>query len=126
MNKLKQIIIGAAIVAMPYAGVALTAHAADLTSQLGDVNTSANLGSTDLKTTIGTLISTFLGVLGIIFLILVIYAGFTWMTAAGDEKKIASAKNILVSAVVGLVVILSAYAISSYVITQLGQATGNT
>ncbi|MFA5945837.1 MAG: pilin [Patescibacteria group bacterium] len=123
MNKLKQLVIGTAIAVMPFSAVALTVHAADLTSQLSDVNQTAGFGTKTPQETIGQLISVFLGVLGIVFLLLTIYAGFLWMTAAGDDKKVASAKNILISAVVGLVVILSAYAISSFVIQQLQTAT---
>lgn len=126
MNKIKQLLIGAALVAMPFSGFALTAHAqpADLLGNLDTVGGDSGLGDAggDPIAVIGRLIQLFLGFLGVIFLILVLYAGFIWMTAAGDEKKVASAKNILMSAVVGLVVILAAYAISSFVITQLSGA----
>lgn len=124
MNKLKQIVIGTAIAVMPFSAVALTAHAADLTTQLGEVNSTAGFGNKTPQETIGMLIGVFLGVLGIVFLLLTIYAGFLWMTAAGDDKKVASAKNILISAVVGLVVILSAYAISTFVLENLSKAIG--
>lgn len=128
MNKFKKFAFGAGLAAMTLLPAVSTVHAIDIKQGLENVNSDGNLGSSDpdqLTKTVGSLISTFLGVLGIIFLVLVIYAGFTWMTAAGDEKKIASAKNILISAVVGLVVLLSAYAISSFVIDQLTTATGN-
>jgi hypothetical protein len=74
---------------------------------------------------VGLLISAVLGILGVIFLILVLYAGFQWMTAAGDEKKVASAKSILVRATVGLLICLSAYSISSFVIGALQGAQSN-
>ena len=63
-------------------------HAQDITQTTEAVGESAGLGSADLVATIGTIISVFLGALGVIFLILVIYAGFLWMTAAGDAKKV--------------------------------------
>jgi hypothetical protein len=47
------------------------------------------------------------------------------MTAGGDEKKVAKAKTILITSVVGLVILLSAYAISSFVLDQLITATGS-
>ncbi len=126
MNIFKHLLLGAALIALPLAlPSAHVAHAQNsLTGQLKEVADETELGNEDLTTTIGQLINVFLGLLGIIFLILVIYAGFLWMTSAGDEKKVGTAKNILISAVVGLVVLLSAYAISNFVLEQLATATG--
>jgi heme/copper-type cytochrome/quinol oxidase subunit 2 len=123
MNKIKHLLLGAVLAVIPVTGMVSSAHAVDLTGNLDQVNNTAQLGSGSLVDTVASLIKIFLSILGIIFLILVLYAGFQWMTAAGDEKKVASAKNILISAVVGLVIILSAYAISSFVITQLQDVT---
>ena len=126
MKKLKNLLIGAALLALPMGAVLRVpfVHASpDLTSNLTDVNSEADLGSEDLTATIGKLISALLSVLGVIFLLLIIWAGFTWMTAQGDSKKVDKAKDILITAVVGLIILLSAYAISTFVITQLGSAT---
>ena len=62
-----------------------------------------------------TAIKIILGLLGIIAVILIIYAGFQWMTAAGDANKVGSAKSLLINAAIGLVIILSAYAIAEFV-----------
>jgi len=43
------------------------------------------------------------------------YAGFLYLTAAGDEEKVKKAKNLIVSAVIGMILILSSYAIASFV-----------
>ncbi|MFC1787620.1 Mbov_0395 family pilin-like conjugal transfer protein [Patescibacteria group bacterium] len=71
---------------------------------------------TELPILIGRLINAFLGVLGIIFVILVIYAGYLYMTASGDDEKVKKAKKLLGQAVIGLVIIVAAYAIATYVI----------
>lgn len=128
MQKLKNLIVGAALVAMPFtAAIAVPfAHAvsaSDLTAGITSVNDKAGLGNSDLKDTIGLLISALLSILGIIFLLLIIYAGFTWMTAQGDSKKVTKAKDIMITAVVGLIILLSAYAISTFVLEQLAGAT---
>jgi len=68
---------------------------------------------------IGTVIQTFLSILGVIFLILMIYAGYNWMTAHGDEQKVTKAKETITAAIIGLVVVIGAYAISFYVIKSL-------
>lgn len=127
MQKLKTLLVGMAIVALPFSAVlrAPMVHAADLTDSLTQVNDEADLGSEELPATIGKLIAALLSVLGVIFLLLIIWAGFTWMTAQGDPKKVDKAKDILITSVVGLIILLSAYAISTFVITQLGDATGS-
>lgn len=124
--KLKHLLVGAAMAVLPLGGmVASQVHAqADITGSLEDVNNTAGFGNQPLEETIGTLINVFLGLLGVIFLVLIIYAGFLWMTAAGNDSQVGKAKNIMITSVVGLVILLSAYAISSFVITQLTTATG--
>jgi TRAP-type C4-dicarboxylate transport system permease small subunit len=88
---------------------------------LDTVNT--DLGQANLGETVGSLINIFIGILGIIAVIIVLIGGFTWMTAAGEQGKIDSAKGMLKSGVIGLAIILSAYAITNFVITQLTDAT---
>jgi len=76
-------------------------------------------GTTDIRITIARIIRAAFGFLGIIALLLVLYAGFLWMTAAGDAEKIDRAKKTLTSAVIGLVILLSAFGITSFVISRL-------
>ncbi|MFA4871486.1 MAG: LamG-like jellyroll fold domain-containing protein [Patescibacteria group bacterium] len=85
------------------------------------LNSAAGIGlaQNDLKTTIVNIVRIFLGFLGLVAVILIIYAGFLWMTAGGDEKKIETAKKIILGAVIGLIIILSAFAIVSFVLTRL-------
>lgn len=82
------------------------------------------VNSKTLAETISNLIKVALGFLGIIFLILILYAGFMWMTAAGNEDKISKAKDIIKAAVIGVAVIISAYAITFFVIDNILLATG--
>jgi hypothetical protein len=76
-----------------------------------------------LSTKIGQIVGAVLSFVGVFLLILIIYAGFLWMTAAGNEKKTEQAKSILVSAVIGVVIILSAYAITAFIGRQLTETT---
>lgn len=71
---------------------------------------------------VGSLIAGVLSLLGLIFLCLVVYAGFLWMTAQGDTKKVNKAKDILINGVVGLLITLSAYIIADWVTTSLADA----
>ncbi len=81
---------------------------------------------TDLAVIIGTLINVLFSLIGVIFLILIIYAGFLWMTAAGNDGQVKTAKNIMTTSVVGLVILLSAYAIAEFIVGALGVATTGT
>ncbi len=63
--------------------------------------------------------------LGLIAVCIVLYAGFTWMTAGGNDEKVGSAKKMLISAVIGLIIIFTSYAITSYIIRALCATTGS-
>ena len=68
---------------------------------------------------ISLLVYSLLSLLGVVFLGLTIYAGIMWMIAEGDEAKVEKAKKILTQSVIGLVIILAAYAISFFVINAI-------
>jgi amino acid transporter len=70
----------------------------------------------------------FLSLLAIIFIILVIYAGYSWMTAGGDEAKVTKAKDTIYRAIIGLILILAAYSITYFVFKYVpfGGNTGYT
>ena len=68
-----------------------------------------------LMTYAGQFIAVILGLLGIIFTCLLIYAGFNWMTAAGDTDDVKKAKLTLRTSVIGLVITISAYAIWRFI-----------
>ena len=75
---------------------------------------------------LGSFIQYILGTLGIVLIILIIYGGFTWMTANGDSAKIDRAKGILVASIIGLIITLAAYVIAFTVVTDLQQLTQKT
>ena len=68
----------------------------------------------DPRQVAGTIIRSALGLLGIIFVGLIVYAGFLWMTAGGNDDAISKAKGYIFNAVIGLVIVLSAYMITIY------------
>jgi hypothetical protein len=83
--------------------------------------TKPNLNG-DIATSISTVVSAILGILGTIFFVLTVYAGVKWMLARGDEGEIEKAKEIIKAAVIGLVVTLAAYAITYFIGTRLTRA----
>ena len=77
---------------------------------------------TDVLSVIGNVLNIALGLLGVVLLLLSIYAGFLWMTAGGNEEQVAKAKTLLRNAIIGLIITLSAYSISYFVTSQVGSA----
>ncbi|MFZ4632201.1 MAG: pilin [Patescibacteria group bacterium] len=74
--------------------------------------------NSSLTEVVGLVIQAFLGLLGAIFIILMVYAGYTWMTAAGNEPKIEKAQGMIKTAVIGLIITLSSWAIWSLILTN--------
>lgn len=92
-------------------------QARDLTNSVGQkagISTSQTLPSMA-----GSIINVVLGFLGILLLFYMLYAGFLWMTAGGDTKKVEKATSIITQAVIGLVIIVAAFAISNFVLGSL-------
>jgi len=84
---------------------------------------ATGLGESDIRFTTANIISVALGLLGTICVILMLYAGFKWMMAGGNEENVKEATNIIKYAVIGLIIILSAYAITKFVMANLFKAT---
>lgn len=84
---------------------------------------TVNLGQRQLPETIASIINAGLAILGVIAVVIIIMGGFMWMTAAGSEEKIKKAKGLMTSGVIGMAIILSAYAIATFVVTKLTDAT---
>ena len=84
---------------------------------------SIGLSGGDVRTTAGRIINVALGFLGIIAVVIVLLGGFKYMVAGGSEEKTGEAKKLIVSGIIGLAIILSAWAITSFVISQLVTAT---
>lgn len=81
--------------------------------------TSSPSETYDIRIMLARIIRRVLELLGLIFLIIIIVAGFRWMMAGGDEEKVTVSKKQLVNGVIGLIIILASYAIATYVFYQL-------
>lgn len=71
---------------------------------------------------IASIINYLLGFLGILFITLIIYGGFIYMTAMGDSEKISNAKSIIISASIGVAIILASYSFTYFIAQNLIQA----
>jgi len=96
------------------------AQVVDPTSGLSSFAEQAGFSTGDgLTITIARLIRTVMGILGILAVILILVGGFKYMTSGGNDEKIKSAKKLFSSAIIGLVIILSAFAIVQFILGQL-------
>ena len=73
---------------------------------------------------IGEIIKQFLTLLGIVLVVFIMYAGYLWMTAQGNEEQITKAKNIIKNCVIGMIIMMAAYAITSFVVNSVIVGTG--
>jgi len=90
------------------------------------IQSEIKLGSGDVRQTAARIINVALGFLGIIAVVIVLIGGFKYMVSGGNEEKTTEAKNLIVSGIIGLAIILSAWAITSFVISRLLTATQDT
>lgn len=84
----------------------------------------AGFGTQDIRVTIAQIIRISIGILGIIVVILVIISGIFFMISGGEPEKQEKAKKILISALIGLVIILAAYFLASFILSTVIEATG--
>lgn len=77
-------------------------------------------GSVSLPVLIGRIINVFFGFLGIVLLGYILYAGYLWMTASGEPKRVQQAKDTIRNAIIGLVIIVSSFAIVRFILGQFG------
>lgn len=77
-------------------------------------------GGLDVRVVLARIVQVALGFLSLIAVIYVMYAGWLWMTSEGSEEKISKAKKTLINAVIGLIVMLSAFMIVTWIINNLG------
>ncbi len=90
---------------------------------LGDAGEQLG-GSKEPGRIVGEIIQIVLGFLGIVFVILTIYSGFMYMTSGGDPEKAKKARALLINAIIGVGIVISAWAITYFVLTSLTSSIG--
>jgi cytochrome bd-type quinol oxidase subunit 2 len=100
------------------------AQGSAITDNLNNVGTAAQLSTQDLPVLVGRYINAFLGVLGVVFVVLIIYAGFLYLNSQGEADGTKKAVAMIKNAVIGLIIIFAAYAISNFVIQAVISASG--
>ena len=140
-QKVKKIILGIAafsLIAIPVVGLVGLDNvkaAATGTLQLDDfwggattsenVTDSIGLSERDPREIIAAVVRVVLGFLGIITVLLILGGGFKYMTAGGDEDQIGEAKQLIISGVIGLVIVLASFGLASFLMTAAVNVTTN-
>jgi amino acid transporter len=92
----------------------------------GDADAAPDAGETGVLRIISNIINVLLGFVGIIFFIQLFWAGIRWMTSAGNEEVVKEAKQTIKTAVIGIVVVLSAFLITNFVLNQIKSVSSKT
>ncbi|MCX6746472.1 MAG: Ig-like domain-containing protein [Candidatus Parcubacteria bacterium] len=96
--------------------------AATIEPGLNEIASPLGLGTMDIRVTIAQIIRVALGLLGIVAVVIILYGGFLYLTSMGEPEKIKKAKDVLRDGVIGLIIILMAFAIASFIINAIMQA----
>ena len=115
-----------AVLSVPFFvfGAGLNEARNNLNTAAGSTAAGYNTNTNNPVAIVGSIIGAVLGLLGVVFLALMVWAGFNWMTAGGDKSKVETAQGTIQRAIIGLIVIASAYALSSFVLEKVLNATG--
>ncbi len=79
--------------------------------------------NTDIPTLVGTILNSVLSLVGVLFLVIIVWGGFLWMTARGNEQQVEKAKQLITSAIIGLLIIAGGYVITNTVLGFVITAT---
>jgi len=121
-NKHSSIVLSISFVGVLFLITPVFAYAADLGFSYGQYS---GLTGVDLRFAIAMIIRFVLGLLGIVTLVMMLYAGYTWMISMGNQDVVAKAKKTIIRSAIGLGIILSAYAITNFVFNNVYPATFN-
>lgn len=97
----------------------MTTNQEIIRNNLNSTRNFSGYAEKNLPDAVGAVILAVISILGVIFVVLIVYAGFKWMLAQGDETKTKEALSLITNSIIGLVIILAAYAISYFVISTL-------
>lgn len=85
----------------------------------GNVQTSAGFSDTSLGYVIASILAGFMGLLAATFIVLTVVAGFRWMNSGGNEETIKKSQETIKNSLIGLILVLAAWAITYYLFKVL-------
>ena len=100
--------------------------AQNMNSGLEQFQTQSGLQATDLTIVIGRIVRIVIGFLGLIAVVIILIGGFQWMTSGGDSEKIQKAKDMMIHGLIGLFIVVIAYAVALFVMSIIGSVINPT
>jgi hypothetical protein len=89
-----------------------------LENTAGSAGLTSIADSGDVTKLAGNVVGTALSMIGILFFVLMIYAGLRWMTARGNSELTQKALDTIIAAVIGMVIVLASYALTNFVFSS--------
>lgn len=135
-SKIAAVVVGAALFAVPVAVAVPAVHAADVNTSLkcggslqlnageGCSGDTTSQGAGKINSLVTTVINVFSVVVGLVSVIMIIFGGFRYITSGGDATKVTGAKNTIVYAVIGLIVVAIAQFIVQFVLQKVTTING--
>ena len=87
-----------------------------LTTDAAKIAGYSQVTETTLAETIGLVVKAALSMVGAIFLLLMVYAGYLWMTARGEEEMVKKSQKIIISSIIGLIIVVASYTLTNFVV----------
>lgn len=128
MNFIKSSIIFASFVLMFIGGLAMYPANAQIMQGLQTTAGSAGLPgkpSGGFEAAIGGVIGSIMGLVGSVLFVYLLYGGFKWMIAGGDTKAVTDAQSIIRNAIIGIAIVVFAYALTNFVVNTLTGVAAN-
>lgn len=125
MSRTKYALLGLVIVLGLSSLAPTPAHAQATSFSIESIGSQLGLGNADLKSTIINIINIALGLMTLIAVVMIIIGGFTWLTAGGNEERVDKAKKTISAAIIGIIIILLAWAIVIFVARTTANVTSN-
>ena len=127
MKKISKHLISLAIISLLVVPIFVIPASAQTQANFGLTNVNAGLGGVlsddDPREMVGRIINVALGFLGVIAVVIILMGGFKWMTAGGNEDKVAESKKLLGAGVIGLAIVLAAWSVATFIIGSIYNAT---
>ena len=123
MKKLSLAVIAFVLLLIPVATFAIDLGGDIAAGAAREAGFDPGTTETTFAETLGTVVKTALSLVGVIFLSLMVYAGYLWMTARGDESQVEKAQKMIRSAVIGLIITVAAHSITSFVVPRIVERT---
>lgn len=127
--KIKNIILFILTVGFLFVSLSPVLAQPNINELTGEVAKQAGYNPSDSRDTalserVGGVIRIAMTLVGTIFLALTVYAGILWMTASGNEEKVTKATGILKMSTIGLIIVVAAYSITTFVVTYTFGVSG--